>query len=154
MDITLASPFITQLVIAMLLGMLIGTERTLARKAAGLRTYGIVALGSCLFVILGTALRETMGITGADLMRVVAGVITGIGFLGAGVIIFREDSAVGLTTAAGLWVAAGVGAAVGFGLYMIAFAATALTILVFTVFWFIEQRVAKIRLPSKPNGQQ
>ncbi len=149
MDFSSVTPFVVQLTVAMLLGMAIGAERTLARKAAGLRTYGIVALGSCLFVVMGLASAETLGISGSDITRIIAGIVTGIGFLGGGVIILREESAVGLTTAAGLWVAAGIGATVGMELYAIAFAATILTLIAFTVFWFIEQRVAHITEGTK-----
>ena len=135
------TPLFLQLLVAMALGMLVGVERTLAHKNAGLRTYGIVALGSCLFVVTALAVGAQFDISGDAAMRVVAGIITGIGFLGAGAIILREDTAVGLTTAAGLWVTAGIGIAVGFKLYGIAISATILTLLALTVFWFVEQRV-------------
>lgn len=134
-------PLFLQLLIAMALGMLIGVERTLAHKTAGLRTYGLVSLGSCLFVVTALAVGAQFGISGDAAMRVVAGIITGIGFLGAGTIILREDTAVGLTTAAGLWVTAGIGTAVGFGLNEIAISATILTLVALTIFWFVEQRV-------------
>lgn len=134
-------PLFLQLLIAMALGMLIGVERTLAHKTAGLRTYGLVSLGSCLFVVTALAVGTQFGISGDAAMRVVAGIITGIGFLGAGTIILREDTAVGLTTAAGLWVTAGIGTAVGFGLNEIAISATILTLVALTIFWFVEQRV-------------
>ncbi len=133
-----------QLFIALVLGMLIGAERTLAGKTAGLRTYGLVAMGSCLFVVVALTLKMALGVSGADVMRVVAGIITGIGFLGAGVIIMRDQTLVGLTTAAGLWVASGIGVAVGFELYLIALYTTVLTLLTFTVFWFIEKGVSRI----------
>ena len=74
-------------------------------------------------------------------MRLSAGIITGVGFLGAGVIIFRDDMLKGLTTAAGLWVSAAIGVAVGFGLYIIAIFTTLLTLLVFTAIWFIEDHL-------------
>ena len=133
------------IVIAMLLGMLLGVERTIAHKTAGLRTYGLVAMGSCLFVVIAQAVGDTLApVAATDLMRVVAGIVTGIGFLGAGIIIVRDQTLTGLTTAAGLWLASGIGIAVGFGLYAIAIFATVLTLLTFTIFWFIERRVAGI----------
>jgi len=144
MDVASLVPMTAQLVVAMLLGMIIGTERTLARKAAGLRTYGLVALGACLFIVMSLAVGDSFQMDGDALMRVVAGIVTGIGFLGAGVIILRDENAVGLTTAAGLWVAAGVGATVGFGFYTLAFIATILTLAAFTIFWFVERQVAGI----------
>ncbi|MCR4274487.1 MAG: MgtC/SapB family protein [Candidatus Campbellbacteria bacterium] len=143
MDITtLGGTFFVQLLTALVLGMLIGAERTLAGKTAGLRTYGLVAMGSCLFIVVSLGLKDSLGVSGADVMRVVAGIITGIGFLGAGVIILRDQTLVGLTTAAGLWVASGIGVAIGFKLYEIAFYTTFLTLLTFTVFWFIERGVS------------
>lgn len=134
--------YIAQLFIAMLLGMLVGAERSRAGKTAGLRTYGLVSLGACLFVLVSIAvLPNALGVTGADVMRVVAGVVTGIGFLGAGAIIMRGDTLVGITTAAGMWVAAGIGVAVALELYSIAVATTILTLLAFTIFWSIEHKV-------------
>lgn len=132
------------IVIALLLGMLVGAERTLAHKTAGLRTYGLVAMGSALFVVIAQSLGDTVGIGGNELMRVVAGIITGIGFLCAGVIIFRDTTVTGLTTAAGLWIAAGIGIAAGFELYALAVFTTALTLATFTVFWFVERGVRDI----------
>ena len=144
MELILAQmPVFTQLLVAMGLGMLIGIERTLAHKTAGLRTYGLVALGSCVFILSIQALGANGAVTIADLTRVIAGVTTGIGFLGAGVIILREQTAIGLTTAAGLWVTAGIGISVGLGLYGIAVSATILTLLALTVFWFVEHRLTQ-----------
>lgn len=143
MDISvLGGTFFGQLLTALVLGMLIGTERTLAGKTAGLRTYGLVAMGSCLFIVVSLGLKDSLGISSSDITRVVAGIITGIGFLGAGVIILRDQTLVGLTTAAGLWVASGIGVAVGFQLYEIALYTTLLTLLTFTAFWFIERSVS------------
>lgn len=131
-----------KLALAAALGMIIGTERATAGKGAGTRTFALVALGSCLFVVIGASVNNAfLGYVNFDPMRVAAGIITGIGFLGAGLIIFQEHRLQGLTTAAGLWVAAGLGTAVGFGMYLLAIYATALTILVFTGVWFIENRV-------------
>ncbi len=131
--------------VALLLGMLLGVERTLAHKTAGLRTYGLVSMGSALFIVVAQAVgAQTLSVDGSDVMRVVAGVITGLGFLCAGVIMLRDQTIVGLTTAAGLWVAAGVGIAAGFGLYTLALFTTFLTLLTFTIFWFIERGVSKI----------
>jgi putative Mg2+ transporter-C (MgtC) family protein len=147
---TLSHAYIVQLVVAMFLGMSIGLERRIAGKTAGLRTYGLVALGSCLFMIVLEASGKSVRVEVSDLVHVMAGIITGIGFLGAGVIIFRHDSVVGLTTAAGLWVAAGIGVAVGLGLYAIAVATTLLTLLAFTAFGMVEHRV--IEMKEKSDG--
>lgn len=145
----LAEDFV-RLLIALVFGAVLGTERTLAHKKAGLRTYGLVSMGSCLFVLIAVMLEQLYAGRSADLirfdfMRIIAGIITGVGFLGTGVIIFRDTSlSGGLTTAAGLWVAAGIGVAAGFGLYALAVFATVLTLTVFTLLWFIEDRVKDI----------
>ena len=76
-------------------------------------------------------------------MRIAAGVVMGIGFLCGGVIIYKDSTITGLTTAAGLWVASGIGLAVGYGLLSLAFFATATTLIVFTLFWFIENKMVK-----------
>ena len=93
----------------MLLGGLIGAQRERVHSAAGFRTHILVALGAALFVLAG---RET-GFTSADTSRVVQGIITGIGFLGAGTILklVEKEQVYGLTTAATIWVTAGVGVA-------------------------------------------
>lgn len=144
-----------QLITALALGMLLGAERTLAHKTAGLRTYGLVSMGSALFVIAsGMAAVGIAGETNLDLMRVVSGIITGVGFIGAGMIIFRDgqQTVTGLTTAAGLWIAAGIGIAVAFHLYILALFATLLTLIVFTVFWYIEHDIEKIAV--SPEGKE
>ncbi len=132
-----------KLLLAVLLGMLIGTERSvIADKWAGTRTYALVALGACLFSIISTQVTAGyLGYVNFDPMRVVAGIITGIGFLGAGIIIFKENTLQGLTTAAGLWVSAGIGVAVGYGLYAIAIFTSILTLIIFTVLWLVENKV-------------
>lgn len=131
-----------QLVIAMLLGMFLGAERAIAGKTAGMRTYALVAMGSCLFIIVSMSVAKSLiGITNIDPLRVMSGIITGIGFLGAGLIIFRDSSVRGLTTAAGLWVSAGVGIAVGYKLYLVALFSAILTLFVFTILWFVENRL-------------
>lgn len=132
------------IIIALLLGMLVGAERSLAHKTAGLRTYGLVAMGSALFIVIAQIIGFSLNVDGDALMRVMAGIITGLGFLCAGVIIFRDSTVVGLTTAAGLWLSAGIGIACGFGLYGLAILTTALTLVTFTIFWFVEREVREI----------
>lgn len=94
---------------------MIGLERELAGKAAGIRTYGLVGIGAAMFTV--TAIYGFGSLDYAS--RIVGAVITGIGFLGAGAILHTKVHIVGLTTAAGLWVAAGVGLAIGSGMYVI-----------------------------------
>ncbi|MAZ67700.1 magnesium transporter MgtC [bacterium] len=137
-DPTLATTFL-QLSLAAFLGLLLGAERSIAGKSAGMRTFALVSLGACLFVVVSVLITtQYFGKVNFDPMRVPAAIISGIGFIGAGLIMFRQNLMRGLTTAAGMWVAAGVGAAVGFGLYYIATFTTLLTLLIFTAVWFIE----------------
>jgi putative Mg2+ transporter-C (MgtC) family protein len=139
-DPTLVAFF--KLMLAMVLGGLIGTERAvLAKQAAGTRTFALVSVGACLFVVIGNYVDVAyLGILSFDPLRVAAAVIMGIGFLGGGLIIFRGESLHGVTTAAGLWIAAGLGMAAGFGMYAVSIFATILTLLMFTGMWFVEYR--------------
>ena len=118
---------ISRLVVAGVLGGLIGLEREFRAKEAGVRTHFIVALGSALFMIIS---QFAFGDQQHDAARVAAQVVSGIGFIGAGVIIFQKNSIRGITTAAGLWVAAAIGLACGSGMYVLAASASILTILV------------------------
>ncbi|MEK7133895.1 MAG: MgtC/SapB family protein [Patescibacteria group bacterium] len=131
-----------KLLLAMVLGGIIGTERAvLAKQSAGTRTFGLVSLGACLFVITGNYVDSVyLGVVNFQPMQIAAAVVTGIGFIGAGLIIFRNDAVHGVTTAAGLWIAAGVGVAVGFGLYAVAAFATILSLIMFTGMWYVENR--------------
>lgn len=106
-----------RLVMAMLLGGLIGIEREYRSKDAGFRTHFLVALGSALFCVVS---QYGFGAEMKDASRVAAQVVSGIGFLGAGTIIFQKNVVRGLTTAAGLWVTAAIGLACGTGMYMAA----------------------------------
>lgn len=139
------SPVFLQLILATLLGSLLGVERSLAHKTAGMRTYALVSLGAALFVIIGQDVLTGMpnGIT-FDPLRVAAQVISGIGFLGAGLIFFNQEKLQGLTTAAGLWVAAGIGMAVGFNQFEIAIFTTLITFLIFTSFWYVERKIEEV----------
>ena len=131
-----------KLALAMLLGAVIGTERAiLAKQAAGTRTFGLVSLGACLFVVIGSYVDTAyLGILTFDPLRLGAAVVMGIGFLAGGLIIFRGDAVHGATTAAGLWIATGLGMAVGFGMYEVSILATVLTLLMFSGMWYVENR--------------
>lgn len=143
--ITLATVgIITKIAVAIGLGTIIGIERTLAGKTAGMRTYAMITLGSCLFVIISeTIIPTSSSQLVANPLVIPASVITGIGFIGAGLIIFQANKITGLTTAAGLWVSAGVGIACGFGLFTLAGIAAVAALIVFTLEWFIEDIVKK-----------
>ena len=128
--------FILRLFIAGILGGLIGFEREVRAKEAGLRTHFIVALGSALFMII-----SQYAFSGRfDASRVAAQVVSGIGFIGAGVIIFQKNVVRGVTTTAGLWVAAAIGLACGSGMYDIAVAATLLTLLCLEAMHWISKK--------------
>jgi putative Mg2+ transporter-C (MgtC) family protein len=125
---------IFRLVIATMLGGLVGLERERLDRAAGLRTHALVAVAACL-VMLVSAFGFADAVTAdhtviLDPSRVAAQVVSGIGFLGAGTIIFRKNAVRGLTTAASIWAVAGLGLAVGGGLYPAAIATTILILIV------------------------
>lgn len=132
------------LVVSALLGALLGAERSIAGKHAGMRTYALVSLGSCLFVIVGTLASYQLSIfSGINPLVIASSIVTGIGFIGAGLAVFRGEHPVELTTATGLWVAAGVGMASGFGLYEIATASTFIALLIFTVLLPVENVIRR-----------
>ncbi|VBB05445.1 mgtc/sapb protein signature [Lucifera butyrica] len=121
---------VLRLVLACLLGGIVGYERQAKHKAAGLRTHILVCLGSCLIMFLSISIwKTTIGLTKADPERLAAQVVSGIGFLGAGSILTQKRFITGLTTAASLWVVAGIGLAVGSGSFVSAVATTVLAFL-------------------------
>ena len=113
-----------KLVVALLLGALVGLEREWKKKPAGLRTHMLVSMGSCLFTIV------SMSSFSADPARVASGIVTGIGFIGAGAIMGSKMHVKGITTAATLWIVAAVGLAVGAEMYVPAVIAAVLVFLV------------------------
>ena len=116
---------ILRVLLAVGLGAAIGYQRERAGKAAGLRTLVLVAAGAALFTVVSIF---GFGTEGVDISRVAAGVVVGVGFLGAGVILRgqHEEEVAGLTTAATIWVTAGVGLAAGAGMYLVAVVAAAI----------------------------
>ena len=131
---------IFRLVAAGLLGGLIGMEREFRAKEAGVRTHFIVALGSALFMIISEFAFEGKQ---HDAARVAAQVVSGIGFIGAGVIIFQRNVVRGVTTAAGLWVAAAIGLACGGGMYILSIASTILVLVGLEAFNFVLRKIDK-----------
>lgn len=114
MDWQLESLYAIRAVVAAVLGGFIGWERGWHGREAGMRTYASVALGSCVFALISSH------IPGAEPSRLAANIVTGVGFLGAGIILRERGRTVGLTTAATIWSTAAVGTAVGFGMYLLA----------------------------------
>ncbi|MCX6712338.1 MAG: MgtC/SapB family protein [Candidatus Vogelbacteria bacterium] len=139
------------LLLAVFFGAILGIERNLSGKMAGMRTYALVSLGSALFVDISRLVIVQAGVAGVnyDPMRLAAQIVTGIGFIGAGLVVLRGNHLTGVTTAAGLWVAAGVGMACGFGLYTLALFATGLSLVIMTVLWFIERNYVQDDLAKK-----
>jgi putative Mg2+ transporter-C (MgtC) family protein len=122
---------VLRLLLAAALGAGIGYQRERANKPAGLRTHILICLGSALFTVV-----SMFGFNGnVDPSRVAAGIVTGIGFIGAGVILrgVRGDHVVGITTAASVWVTAAIGLAAGVGMYLVAFIVAVITVLVLLI---------------------
>ena len=114
------------LILAALLGFFIGLERKLRDKEAGIRTHTIVAFGAALMMVISKFAFDSE----ADSARVAAQIVAGIGFLGAGIIVYKKNVVHGLTTAAGVWTTAGIGMACGGGLWLIAIIATVVLVLI------------------------
>lgn len=114
-----------RLVVALILGFAIGYERKMRFKEAGIRTHTIVCLGASLYMLI-----SVFAFKGADTSRVAAQIVSGIGFIGAGMIFYHKEMVHGLTTAAGIWATAAIGMTVGAGWYLISLIATILIILV------------------------
>lgn len=141
-----------QLVLATLLGGLLGLEREYNRKEAGLRTFSLVCLGAAFFTIISFIPFSEFTIKAGisfDPGRIIGQIVLGIGFIGAGLIVYKEFHVAGLTTAAGLWVAAAIGAAVGVKFYLPAVFATFLALIVLTGLRPIEEKFIKSRLEKE-----
>jgi len=135
---------ICQLLLATLLGALVGLEREYKRKEAGLQTYSLVALGSCLFTVVSFELFNFFLLKSGisfDPSRIIQAIAIGIGFIGAGVIFRQPSGAVGLTTAAGLWTTAAIGIAVGAQLYFLAIFTALLALLILAGFGLLEEKL-------------
>ena len=142
-----------RLTLALLLGVAIGIEREYRAKEAGFRTHFLVALGSALFCLVS---QFGFGVDLKDSSRVAAQVVSGIGFLGAGTIIFQKNVVRGLTTAAGLWVTAAIGLACGTGMYLAAVLTTAMVLLGLEVlnYWIPQLGLSTIELSfSAPSRE-
>ena len=129
-----------RVVAALLLGGFMGWERGMKNRAAGLRTYMLVCVGSCLIMLTNQFIFQTYG--SGDPVRMGAQVISGIGFLGAGtIIVTRRNRIKGLTTAAGLWVSAAVGLALGIGFYEAAVLGAASVLIIMTIMQYMDNKM-------------
>lgn len=127
------------LIVSVILSGLIGLERQIHRRSAGLRTHILVCLGSCLIMLTSLRIFDIYkNQASIDPARIAAGVITGVGFLGAGAIINERGGVKGLTTAASLWIVSGLGLAVGCGFYGAAIITTFLTLIVLFFLRYVE----------------
>lgn len=142
--------FVLSLIASALLGALLGLERSIAGKHAGMRTYAFVSLGSCLFVIIGTLSSIQLSFfPGVNPLQIAGSIVIGIGFIGSGLAVFRGDHPVELTTATGIWVAAGVGMACGFGFYLLATVTTVIGLAIFTLFLRVENKIREQYVKEK-----
>lgn len=142
-DIATMTVILVRVLAAAMLGGIIGWERERKGRAAGLKTHILVSVGSALFVLA----PEVAGISGGDNTRVMQGIVSGIGFLGAGAILRDGMRMEGLTTAAGIWMTAAIGMAVGMGQEMLALLTTLLA-------WLVVAAVPKLmsRMPAHRDG--
>jgi putative Mg2+ transporter-C (MgtC) family protein len=149
-DIQSVLDMATRLVAALLMGGILGLEREVKKKPAGLRTNMLVSLGSATFTVFIFAYAEALaqkGITGMDPTRIVEGIIGGLGFLGAGSIIQSRGSVEGITTAATIWVVGAIGLCCGAGYYSLAAFTTVFSVFVLTAVRYLEHKIPR----SDPN---
>jgi putative Mg2+ transporter-C (MgtC) family protein len=140
---------ILAVLLAAILGGIIGIEREFRRKAAGLRTNVLICVGAAVFTIIS----RKMGGTGEQsITRIAAQIVTGVGFLGAGAIVRDRAGVLGLTTAATIWLVASIGMACGAGFFKLAAATTALAILVLIGLSKIETAIKKWGPKKQPEG--
>jgi putative Mg2+ transporter-C (MgtC) family protein len=146
---SISGNFIIRLVVASVLGGIIGLERDIHGRAAGLRTNLLISLGAAVFMLISESIAESYSIKmgdsffRADPGRIAAQVVTGIGFLGAGAIIKYGFSIRGLTTAACIWISAGIGMSSGAGFFELAIVTTAIGLLCLIVLNILEKKYAK-----------
>ncbi len=134
------SIYLLNIILSVILGFSIGLERKLRSKGAGIRTHTIVCLGSCLLMIISKYGFEN----NADKARIAAQIVSGIGFIGAGMIVFKKDTIHGLTTAAGIWTTAAIGMACGAEMYVLAVGTTVILIAVQCIL-HIDCKIFKIK---------
>ena len=133
----LTREIMVKILLALILGLIVGFERWYKGKAAGIRTYALVSMGSALFTVL--SVHGFVQSFGTDPSRIAAQVVVGVGFIGAGLIFFRDGGVRGLTTAAGIWASSAIGMAVGVGFYSVAIYTVFLTLLILAGIRFIEK---------------
>ena len=146
----LTSQFWIAIGVAVLCGGIVGFERQMRGKPAGIRTNILICLGTTIFVKLSTLYSGQ----NADMTRVLGQVVTGIGFLGAGVILSRGGRVKGVTSAAVIWTLAGIGAMIGFGLFIPAVALAVVTVVILTVIEYLELSFRRLRREERVHGDE
>lgn len=141
--------FILRLLVAAAAGGAVGLERQINNKSAGLRTNTLVAVGSCIYVLVNLRLTGETG----DPTRIIGQIVTGIGFLGAGVIMHKGTNVQGLTTAATIWCSAALGVLAGLNLFLEAFVSTVLIITVNSGFKIADRFIGNNDVEGKNNSK-
>jgi len=134
---------VLRLLLAALCGTLVGLDREANDKPAGVRTFALVSLGSAAFACLTLMLYQSDADRSSDPIRLINGLIGGIGFLGAGAIIQGQNNVRGLTTASGIWIVGAIGAACGLGHYWLALLTTALTLIILCLVGRVEKTLKR-----------
>ena len=133
---------IIRLAVATVLGAAIGLEREVAHRYAGLRTYALVSLGAALFTVLANDVAVgLLGRESVDPTRIIGQIVLGVGFLGAGLIVFEHQKVLNLTTAAAIWVTAAIGTASGLKAYTVALATTLIALFILLVLRWGEEKL-------------
>lgn len=151
---------VLQLVLAIILGTVVGFEREYRQKAAGLRTHAFICLGATIFTIISyEGFKQFMETTNLDPSRLAAQVVIGIGFIGAGVIMHRKGKIEGVTTASGIWMAAATGLALGCKMYELALISTLLVVLLFVALrrfeiWLNKRTDRKRQIVNKDGSKE
>lgn len=148
-DIT-STTFWIAILVAIICGGIVGLERQISGKPAGIRTSILICLGTSIFITLGVVHSEG----NFDSTRVLGQVVTGIGFLGAGVIIAHGGIVRGITSAAVIWILAGIGSIIGFGHFKEAIILSLLTVLLLTGNRFLESKVSFLRKSDRAQGNR
>jgi putative Mg2+ transporter-C (MgtC) family protein len=135
---------IVRLIVAAVLGASMGLERSLSGKHAGMRTYALVSLGSCLFTVAGlVASYQLTSFAGTNPLQIAGSIVIGIGFIGSGLAMVKGEHHIELTTASGIWLVAAVGMTAGFGYFAVALAAAVLGVLIFSLLLKVENRLRR-----------
>jgi len=127
--------------ISLIIGLIVGIERTINNHYAGIKTLVFVSIGSCLFASLSFYLKDIY--PGSDPTRIIGQIVTGIGFLGAGTIVYNNDKVKGLTSSAVIWTVCSLGVLVGSGLFLVPIATSILLVIIMSILKWIEKKLER-----------